>query len=87
MLLEGHVYLLASILAIPIFQIPRTSFSHQLAKIRARRERKVTRMVTLLILAFNVSWAPYALVCTIQLLCPTLVRPSWAVPSLLLAKR
>lgn len=55
------------------------------AKLRAKRESKVTRMITIMIVAFNVSWTPYALICTIQLFGP--VHPSWAVPSLLLAKR
>ena len=56
-----------------------------IAKLRAKRESKVTRMITIMILAFNVSWTPYALICTIQLFGP--VNPSWAVPTLLLAKR
>ena len=56
-----------------------------IAKLRAKRESKVTRMIVIMIVAFNVSWTPYALICTIQLFGP--VHPSWAVPCLLLAKR
>ena len=67
-----------------LFQTSRPS-CRNIAKLRAKRESKVTTMITMMIIAFNVSWTPYALICTIQLFGP--VNPSWAVPSLLLAKR
>lgn len=44
-------------------------------------------MVIAMILAFNLSWTPYAVVCTLKLFNPYLVPDAWAVPGLLLAKR
>ena len=44
-------------------------------------------MVLLMIIAFNISWSPYAFVCTLKLIDKNFVPDSWAVPGLLLAKR
>ena len=44
-------------------------------------------MVLLMIIAFNISWSPYAFVCTLKLIDNNFVPDAWAVPGLLLAKR
>ena len=44
-------------------------------------------MIILMILAFNISWTPYAFVCTLKLVHHNFVSDAWAVPGLLLAKR
>ena len=54
---------------------------------REKREKRVTLMVLLMIIAFNISWSPYAFVCTLKLIDKNFVPDSWAVPGLLLAKR
>lgn len=62
-------------------RIKRRSLSRQ------KQEKRITRMVCLMILAFNISWTPYAFVCTLKLLHHNFVSDTWAVPGLLLAKR
>ena len=54
---------------------------------REKREKRVTLMVLLMIIAFNISWSPYAFVCTLKLIDKNFVPDAWAVPGLLLAKR
>ena len=54
---------------------------------REKREKRLNRMIILMILAFNVSWTPYAFVCTLKLFHHNFVPDAWAVPGLLLAKR
>ena len=40
-----------------------------------------------MVLAFNASWTPYAIVCTLKLFNKNFISPSWTIPGLLLAKR
>ena len=51
-----------------------------------RREKKVTRMVIIMILAFNVAWAPYAFVAILKILGANFVSTAAAVPGLLFCK-
>ena len=53
---------------------------------RQRKEKRITRMILLMIMAFNISWLPYAFVCTLKLVQHNFVPDAWAVPGLLLAK-
>ena len=54
---------------------------------REKQEKRITRMIILMILAFNICWTPYAFVCTLKLVHQNFVSDAWAVPGLLLAKR
>ena len=54
---------------------------------RQKKEKRITRMIFLMIMAFNISWLPYAFVCTLKLAHYNFVSDAWAVPGLLLAKR
>ena len=54
---------------------------------REKQEKRLNRMIILMILAFNISWTPYAFVCTLKLVHHNFVSDAWAVPGLLLAKR
>ena len=51
-----------------------------------RREKKVTRMVIIMIVAFNVAWAPYAFVAILKILGANFVSTAAAVPGLLFCK-
>ena len=53
---------------------------------RQKKEKRITRMIFLMIMAFNISWLPYAFVCTLKLVQHNFVPDAWAVPGLLLAK-
>ena len=59
----------------------------RIAEIVARRQKRITRMVILMILAFNISWAPYAFISLMELLRLNLVTPLWSFPSLCFSKR
>ena len=54
---------------------------------KSQREKRVGRMVFLMILAFNVSWTPYAIVCFLRLLNYNPIPPVWTVPGFILTKR
>ena len=62
-------------------------FVGRIAEIKAKREKRLTRMVIIMVLAFNASWTPYAIVCTLKLFNKNFIAPSWTIPGLLLAKR
>ena len=62
-------------------------FVGRIAEIKAKRERRLTRMVIIMILSFNACWTPYALVCTLKLFHRNFVSPTLSVPGLILAKR
>ena len=62
-------------------------FVGRIAEMKAKREKRLTRMVIIMVLAFNASWTPYAIVCTLKLFNKNFISPSWTIPGLLLAKR
>ena len=62
-------------------------FQGRIAEVKAKREKKLRRMIFLMILAFNFSWTPYAIVCFLRLIQQNLVIPVWTVPGFILTKR
>ena len=54
---------------------------------RQKKEKKIERMIFLMIMAFNISWLPYAFVCILKLAQHNFVTDAWSVPGLVLAKR
>ena len=72
-----------------------TTFQHHagtksngaVADICRKREKKVTGMLILMVVAFNVSWSPYAIMCVFEVFLRHSVPPLWKIPVLLLAKR
>ena len=64
----------------------RKSMSLNKSWSRQKKEKRITRMIFLMIVAFNISWLPYAFVCTLKLVQHNFVPDAWAVPGLLLAK-
>ena len=63
-----------------------TTFVGRIAEQKAKREKRLTRMLVLMVVAFNVSWSPYALVCFLKVVHHNFVSPTMAVPGLLFAK-
>ena len=51
-----------------------------------RREKAVTRMITMMIVAFNVCWAPYAFVALIEVTKQEFVGPLTSLPGFFLVK-
>ena len=58
----------------------------RIAKMVAARQKRLTRMVTIMIAAFNLAWTPYALVAVLKLLQRNFLPVTWTVPGLLLCK-
>ena len=61
--------------------------SGRVAEIIAKRQKKVTRMIMLIIFAFNFCWTPFAIICILKLFQVNFVTPVWTLPPFLLAKR
>ena len=62
-------------------------YKGRIAELKSQRERRVGRMVFLMILAFNVSWTPYAVVCFLRLLNQINIPAVWTVPGFIFTKR
>ena len=58
----------------------------RIAKMVAARQKRLTRMVTIMIAAFNLAWTPYAFVAILKLLQRNFLPVTWTVPGLLLCK-
>lgn len=58
----------------------------RIAKMVARRENRITRMVILMAVAFNVCWAPYACVALIELFQQHFVSPLKSLPGFFMVK-
>ena len=69
-----------------IFQVT-LRYKGRIAELKSQREKRVGKMVFLMILAFNVSWTPYAIVCFLRLLNHNPIPPVWTVPGFILTKR
>ena len=54
---------------------------------RQKKEKRIEKMVFWMIMAFNISWLPYAFGCTLKLFQFNFISEAWTVPGLLLAKR
>ena len=57
------------------------------AEIGIRREKKVTKMLVLMVFAFNLSWSPYAFMCIMDILQLQIISPIWKIAVLILSKR
>ena len=58
----------------------------RIAKMVAARQKRLTRMVTIMIAAFNLAWTPYAFVAILKVLQRNFFPVTWTVPGLLLCK-
>ena len=58
----------------------------RIAKMVAERQKRLTRMVTIMIAAFNLAWTPYAFVAILKVLQRNFFPVTWTVPGLLLCK-